>query len=174
MVGQCLTSFQHKLLLKELNKDGLSDDYQQRIEIMLLADAGRSQSQICEALGCAQETARYWMSMAKAGQAHKWRDRPIGRPKKVTDRYLQRLQELVRQSPKTFGYAFERWTGQWLSKHLAKELNIEISSCHVSRLLNQMNLSTRPATDKNISPKDSASAKLSIRDLSPYKNARNG
>ncbi|MBC6431701.1 helix-turn-helix domain-containing protein [Nostoc sp. HG1] len=56
--GLCLTPFQRRYLLKSLETD-LRTEYRRRIEIMLLFDAGESQTQICEALGCSQETARY-------------------------------------------------------------------------------------------------------------------
>lgn len=139
--GQYLTPFQRKLLKKSLQTD-LRPEYRRRIEIMLLADEGCSQAQICEALLCSQETARHWMVMVQTGQAHQWNDRPIGRPKTVNEQYLARLKELASSSPREYGYAFRRWTGQWLSKHLAKELGIEISACHINRLLKQMGLST--------------------------------
>ncbi|MCC5622932.1 helix-turn-helix domain-containing protein [Nostoc sp. CHAB 5715] len=141
--GLCLTPFQRRYLLKSLETD-LRPEYRRRIEIMLLYDAGESQAQICEALGCSQETARYWITIAQTGQAHKWSDRLMGRPKTVNEQYLARLKELVSHSPRLVGYAFERWTAEWLSKHLAKELEIKVSSCHINRLLKEMGLSTRP------------------------------
>lgn len=140
--GQCLTTSQREFLMQSLKTD-LRPEYCHRIEIMLLADEGHSQTQICQALGCAQETARYWISMAKAGQAHQWSDRTIGRPQKIDDRYRQRLKELANSSPREHGYAFQHWTGQWLAKQLARELEIEISGCHVNRLLKEMGLSSR-------------------------------
>lgn len=140
--GNCLTSFQRKLLLKTLQTD-LRLEYRRRIEIMLLADEGYSQTQICETVGCSYETARYWMTIAQAGQAHQWNDYPMGRPKAVDEQYCERLRELVHQDPRDCGYSFKRWTGQWLAKHLNTELEIQISACHVNRLLKQMGLSTR-------------------------------
>nr|WP_202896018.1 helix-turn-helix domain-containing protein [Iningainema tapete] len=148
---------------KNLETD-LRLEYRRRIEIMLQADAGYSQVQICEALLCAQETARYWIAMAQTGQAHKWDDRPMGRPKVVNDRYLTRLKELVTHSPREYGYPFQRWTAQWLSKHLEKELGIKLSSCHINRLLKSMGLSTRPkdnTTEKQISGKQDSSITIS-------------
>lgn len=138
-----LTAFQRKLLLKSLEAE-LRLEYRRRIEIMLLADAGQSQAQICKALECCQETARHWIAMAKTGMAHCWNDSPMGRPKTVNEQYLVRLQQLASHSPREYGYPFQRWTGQWLSKHLAKELGIKVTSSHVNRLLNEMGLSTRP------------------------------
>lgn len=145
--GQYLTPFQQKLLLKSLQID-LRPEYRRRIEIMLLADTGQSQAQICQALGCSHETARYWIAMAQAGQAHNWNGYPMGRPKAVNDEYLQRLKELVSHSPREYGYAFQRWTAQWLSKQLAKELGIEVSDRHINRLLKEMGLSTRPKREE--------------------------
>lgn len=137
-----LTSFQRKALLKNL-QTGLQPEYRRRIEIMLLADMGKSQTHICEMIGCSQEMARYWIGIAEAGMAHKWNERPIGRPKVVNNQYIERLKELVSHSPREYGYAFGYWTAQWLSKHLANELGIEISDRHINRLLKQMGLSTK-------------------------------
>ncbi|MBW4433352.1 MAG: helix-turn-helix domain-containing protein [Pelatocladus maniniholoensis HA4357-MV3] len=137
-----LTPFQRKLLLKHLQTD-LQPEYRRRLEIMLLADMGKSQAEICRILGCSQEMARYWIAMVQAGLAHQWNERPKGRPKTVNKQYLERLQELVTHSPREYGYAFTNWTAQWLSKHLAFELGIEISDRHINRLLKQKGLSTK-------------------------------
>ncbi|MCC5614777.1 helix-turn-helix domain-containing protein [Nostoc sp. CHAB 5836] len=87
--GLYLTSFQRKLLLKSLETD-LRPEYRRRIEIMLLADAGQSQTQICEALLCSQETARHWMTIAQTGQAHHWSDRPMVSLKVMNEQHLTR------------------------------------------------------------------------------------
>ena len=137
-----LTPFQRKVLLKNLQNNS-QPEYRRRIEIMLLADMGKSQTHICEMIGCSQEMARYWIGIAEAGMAHKWNQRPLGRPKIVNDEYIERLKELVNCSPREYGYAFGDWTAQWLSKHLAKELGIQISDRHINRLLKQMGLSTK-------------------------------
>lgn len=138
-----LTAFQRTLLLESMQAD-LRPEYRRRIEIMLLADMGHSQSQICTALGCSQEMARYWIAMAQAGQAHNWKDRPIGRPKTINAHYLERLKELVSHSPREYEYSFRCWTAEWLSKHLAKEFGIQVSDRHINRLLQKLGLSTRP------------------------------
>lgn len=140
--GQYLTSFQRQLLLKKLDTE-IGSVYRRRIEIMLLADAGKSQTQICTEVGCAQETARYWIAIAQTGLAHRWHEHPMGRPKAINEEYIERLRELVSYSPRDCGYAFSSWTAQWLSKHLAKEFGIEVSDRHINRLLKKMGLSTR-------------------------------
>jgi transposase len=68
---------------------------------------------------------------------------PIGRPKTIDDAYIQRLSELVQQSPKASGYAFDRWTAYWLREHLLREFGVAVTERHINRLLRQMGLSTR-------------------------------
>ncbi len=164
--GKCLTPFQRKLLLENLHKT-LPESYRQRIEIMLLADEGKTQTEICQNLGCCAATARHWMHIARTGMAHQWQDCPIGRPKAVNDEYLERLKELVSSTPRNYGYSFRRWTTNWLGKHLAKELGIEVSDRHIKRLLKQMGLSTLPkpsnAQEKSIA--QTQGAKILISDL---------
>jgi transposase len=161
-----LTSFQRKLLLGSLEKS-LPESYRQRIEIMLLADEGKTQTEICQILGCCPATARYWMHMARMGMAHLWQDCPIGRPKAISDQYLERLKELVSSSPRDHGYAFRRWTTNWLGKHLAKEFGIEVSDRHIKRLLKQMGLSTlpKPSNSEKSSTEQAQGSKILISDL---------
>lgn len=161
--GKFLTSFQRQLLRKNLQETDLPQSYRQRLEIMLLADDGKSQSEICQTLGCCPATARHWMHIARTGMAHQWHECPIGRPKAVDRAYLQRLQELVSNSPRDYGYVFRRWTANWLKKHLAKEFGVEISDRHLKRLLKQMGLSTIP---KPNNPAENAKgSKIEINDL---------
>ncbi|MFM2311225.1 MAG: hypothetical protein RLZZ04_501 [Cyanobacteriota bacterium] len=148
--GKYLTVFQRKLLQKSLQRK-LTDKESQRIQIMLLADEGENQVQICQQLGCCQATARHWITMAKTNQAHHWQSNPIGRPTLVDEEYLQRLKQLVTTSPqainvpnKDYQYPFKRWTAQKLSQHLQAELGIKVTPQHLNRLLKQMGLSTRP------------------------------
>jgi transposase len=146
-----LTSFQRQLLEKHLEIETISE-YRQRIEIMLLANEGKTQAKICRILSCSPLTARHWIFMAKSGQAHNWQSQPIGRPKVVTDDYLDRLKQLVATNPKDLGYPFSRWTGQWLSKHLSQEFDIGVSARHINRLLGEIEVVERNVDDRRQSP----------------------
>jgi Homeodomain-like domain len=84
---------------------------------------------------------------------------PIGRPKTVSDDYLNRLKELASQSPRHFGYPFERWTAQYLQRRLAQEFEVQVSDRHIHRLLKQMGLSTRHSVSSQRCPK------IAINDL---------
>lgn len=132
--GQCLTSSQRELLQQRL-KENLAKLYRTRIEIMLLADEGKSQAEICQLLGCTPATASRWIILARSGMSDRWQEYTPGRPKKIDREYLRRLKELVSRSPRDFGYPFQRWTGGWLAQHLAKEFGIKVTKHHINRLL---------------------------------------
>ena len=163
--GKYLTPFQRKLLEKNLETEDLRSEYRRRIKIMLLADSGLNRTEIREIVECSRETARYWSEQAKAGQVHKWQDCPRGRPKIANAECLALLEQLAKSSPREHGYPFRRWTGQWLSKHLNKELGIKLSSRHIHRLLKQMGLSTREKATAKI-PDIDAESRLTLRELS--------
>ncbi len=148
ITNRYLTEFQRQLLKKNL-KTEQAPEYRQRIEIMLMADEGKTQSQICRTLSCSQLTARHWIFVAKSGQAHNWQAQPIGRPKTVTSDYLERLKELISASPKDLGYPFSRWTGQWLERHLASEFNIVVSARHINRLIEKIETEVDSSQDLN-------------------------
>ena len=103
--------------------------------------------------------------MTKSGQAHNWKAQTIGRPKTVTSEYLERLKQLMGESPKDLGYPFARWTGQWLSKHLSQEFNIEVTARHVNRLIEEMNDRVRVVEAINQQPQVSKSRQIAIVDL---------
>lgn len=145
----------------------LDSIHRRRLEIMIRTHLGQSQSEICLALGCSKDTARHWMTIAKTKGLNNWYNQPIGRPKRVDETYIQRLRELVTSSPKEHGYAFDRWTAKWLSKHLARELGIEISDRHVNRLLKQMGLSTRQTSQSSSLSSVIKGQTIVIDDLDP-------
>ena len=139
-----------------------------RLEIAVRAHMGQSQAEICNALSCSRDTARYWMRIAQTNQASSWQEQSVGRPKIVNDEYLQRLKELVTHHPKDYGYSFQHWTARWLSRHLAQELDIKISDRHVNRLLKQMGLSTRKQQKPQQKPESTNDkSKIAIEDLNP-------
>lgn len=147
---------------------GQESVYRRRLEIVVRTHLGQSQAEICSALGCSKDTARHWMTMAKNEGLSSWYEQPLGRPRRVDERYKQRLSELVTSSPKDHGYSFSRWTAKWLSKHLDRELGIEISDRHVNRLLKEMGLSTRQSGhSQSLAQPVIKGQTITIQDLDP-------
>lgn len=137
-----LTPFQRQMLEENLQQD-LSKSFRQRLEIIMLADLGKTQAEICQTVGCCNSTASRWIHFTKAGLAHKYLECPVGRPKVVNDEYIELLHELLQHSPKDYGYSFKTWTVNWLSKHIAKEIGIKVSESHLKRVMSELGLSTR-------------------------------
>jgi transposase len=140
--SQYLTVSQRQFLQESL-AEKLSPEYRQRIDIMLLADVGHTQIQICRIVGCSPLTARHWMMMLKTNQSHLWQEQPIGRPKTVNDQYLRRLIEVAHTPPQQLGYEFPHWTGECLRKHMESELGISVSARHINRLLKEASCETK-------------------------------
>ncbi|MFN5874507.1 MAG: transposase, partial [Aphanizomenon sp.] len=165
-LGNFLTDSQREMLLESLQED-CPESQRQRIQIMLLADEGITQAEICQILGCCPATARHWIHIARQGMVHQWQDCPIGRPKLVSNEYLQRLKELFYSNPRGYGYGSQHWTLNWLQKHLCEEFGFKVSDRHFKRLLKQMGLSTRRKSSHNgqNSPKSAAEPKIAIADL---------
>lgn len=95
---------------------------------------------------------------------------PIGRPKVITEEYMDTLKQLVEHGPQVYGYPFKRWTAAWLGCHLVKEFGIEVSDRHINRLLQQMGLSTRKtraAATPEQSDEPHRSPQILIQDLNP-------
>jgi transposase len=165
-LGNFLTDSQREMLLESLQED-CPESQRQRIQIMLLADEGITQAEICQILGCCPATARHWIHIARQGMVHQWQDCPIGRPKLVSNEYLQRLKELFYSNPRGYGYGSQHWTLNCLQKHLCEEFGFKVSDRHFKRLLKQMGLSTRRKSSHNGQnrPKSAAEPKIAIADL---------
>ena len=97
--GKYLPHSQRKLLEENLKRKDLSNKKRQRLTIILLADEGKTQAEICQATGCSQATARYWISRARNGSAEHWNSN-FGRPAKITPDFKKDLKQLISQNPK--------------------------------------------------------------------------
>jgi transposase len=159
--GIYLTSFQRKMLAENLQQE-VPNSYRQRLEIVLLTDRGKTPAEIRRILGCSAATASRWMQLTKAGLAHQYLDCPVGRPKLITDEYIEFLRELLQHSPQDYGYPFKTWTVGWLGKHIAKEKGIEVSHSHLKRVMRELGLSTKSRAQQ---PPRQSRANISIADL---------
>jgi transposase len=164
-IGLYLTNFQRKQLEKNLQDLNLTKRDFNRIQIMLLADEGKSQAEICRIIGCAAATARQWIHFAESGKAQRWKEKSVGHPRTITDEYLERLQELVAIDPHDVGEHFDRWTGFSLSRRLYREFGIKVTQHHVNRLLKRYGLSH---SQLSIDPQaiDRDNSKLSNNEIS--------
>jgi transposase len=137
-LGKYLSPSQRQDLSEILRSGTLLEIDRKRIQIILLADEGKSQAEICKLLDCTAATASKWILIAESGAIDRWQKYRRGRPPKVDQPYLDRLKELISKSPRDFGYSFNRWSGVWLARHLEKEFGIELTPTHINRLRKQL------------------------------------
>ena len=76
-----------------------------------------------------------------------------------------RLKQLMSASPRDLGYPFSRWTGQWLSKHLAQEFNIDVTARHINRLIEEMSSEIAAAKTAEQQQQGRKPRQISIADL---------
>ncbi|NES93443.1 IS630 family transposase [Okeania sp. SIO2B9] len=134
-VSNFLTKEQKKSMRKAMREDECPH-FREHILIILLANDGKTQSQIAEFVGCSLRTVSYWFNHGDPDNLESFRDgRGQGNNQKSTPGYINLLIEIVEKDPTKFGYEFGRWTAQRLSEHLAKETGIALSSSQVKRLL---------------------------------------
>jgi transposase len=75
---------------------------------------------------------RVWREQGIEGLANKPK---TGRPSKATERYCQKLEEMLEKEPSEFGYRFAIWTSDRLRAHLEKETGILLSESRFRALL---------------------------------------
>ena len=141
-VSNFLTKEQKKAMRKAMREDECPH-FREHILIMLLANDGKTQSQIADFIGCSLRTVSHWFTHGDPENLESFRDgRGQGNNQKATPDYIDLLIEIVEKEPTELGYEFGRWTAQRLSEHLAKETGITLSSGQVKRLLKKKTIDT--------------------------------
>lgn len=111
-------------------------EVRQRYRIVLDLDRGMTPTEIHGALGCARSSVyRVGERFLRDGEFGLRNRRKEVAPYKVTEEYVERLEELVYQSPKDFGWQRSTWTRELLAAQLNSETGINLHPSHVGRLL---------------------------------------
>ncbi len=107
-----------------------------RLRIILDLDEGFSPTQVSRRLGAARSTVyRAARCFAEEGENGLRDRRPEVTPWKVTEAYMERLEELIYVDPQTLGWRRSTWTSELLAEQLAQDTGIRLHRTHVNRLL---------------------------------------
>lgn len=113
----------------------------QRYRIILLLDSNLSPTEINQHIGAARSTVYRVAKRFMEGGENALRNRRAEvPPNKVTDEYVQRLEELIYMSPQDLGWHRTTWTREALAKQLATETGIKLHETHVGRLLHGLGI----------------------------------
>lgn len=113
----------------------------QRLRIVLMLDEKQTPTQIHKSTGAARSTvyrvAGHFEAEGEGGLRNR---RPEVLPSKVTEDYVQRLEELVYKNPQDLGWRRTNWTCEALAQQLARDTGTELHQSHINRLLGEMGM----------------------------------
>jgi transposase len=118
--------------------------YDHRLHGVLLVAEGFSCREVSKLLGDAPRTVEYWV--------HRFEDRGLeglqegersGRPPQLTGPHLQRVNLILRGSPREVGIQANLWDGPTLRQWLKSELKMELSVRSCQRLFRRLEFRLR-------------------------------
>ena len=104
--------------------------------IAMLKQGKLSQSEIARRLRVSRQTvSRWWAEFAQGGRDALKRAGRAGRKPELGAANLERLQELLLQSPEALGYATPLWTCARVADLIRREFNVTYHPGHVWKVL---------------------------------------
>lgn len=116
-------------------------EQRQRYRVVLLLGEGHSPTEVHRRTGAARSTIyRIQKRFLEEGE-NGLRDRRVEAPPiKLTEEYVQRLEEIIYKSPDEFGWNRTTWTTEALAIQLAEDTGITLHRSYVHRLLRQLGM----------------------------------
>jgi transposase len=118
--------------------------YDHRLHAVLLVAQGMTCPEAAKFLGDSPRTVQYWIRRFEedgfAGLADA--DRP-GRPRKLSARHIDLINQALRKSPRDVGFSTNIWDGKTLSAFIKKEFGIDLGVRQSQRLFRQLGFRLR-------------------------------
>lgn len=125
-----------KKQLEKLRRKTRDKALAQRCHIILLDHAGKSRPQIAEAAGCSlswvKRVIRRFADLGIAGLLDRREDNG---ERKLDERYLAQLHQIVSESPRDYGHRRPTWTRELLVKVMFKLTGVQVHVGTMSRAL---------------------------------------
>ena len=115
--------------LKKVVQHNKNKNHARRANALLLVFSGRSISEIARLLLSTRKSIRDWCRLYRQfGESGLVPETQGRHAETVTEELCAKLLELVRDEPKTYGYARTRWTSEMLAERLREQMKIGIHS----------------------------------------------
>lgn len=141
-----LANEMRKVLEKVVNRHSTPQQVAERAKIILLADAGKNNSQISRELSISIDMARLWrgrwssfepIPLSELSVLERLEDAPRpGKPSRISAEQICKIVALACEAPERSGRPISQWTGKELADELmSREIVQTISPRHAQRLL---------------------------------------
>jgi len=118
--------------------------YDHRLHGVLLVAQGMTCPKVAQVLGDSPRTVVNWVRRFETeGLAGLSEGERSGRPGRLNERHLARVETALRASPSKFGLPTEMWDGPTLSAFLQRELDVTLKVRQCQRLFRQMGFRLR-------------------------------
>jgi transposase len=118
--------------------------YDHRLHGVLLVAQGLTSPQVGELLGDSARTVVNWVQRFESrGLAGLSDGERSGRPSRLSEDHLTRVQAALRDSPSKFDLATQMWDGPTLSEFLRRELGVNLKVRQCQRLFRQLGFRLR-------------------------------
>lgn len=88
---------------------------------------GVAMKEVCNVLGVTRESVRLWKEqLRKEGLEGLLKEKKVGKRSKLNEMKKNELREIVRLSPKRYGYKTKKWTGLLVQDIVSKKWNFNI------------------------------------------------
>jgi transposase len=149
--------------------------YDHRLHAVLLVAQGQSCREVARLLGDAAHSVVNWVHRFEAhGFSGLVEGAKAGRPSRLNAQQLKRVNQVLRDSPRSAGMDAGLWDGKTLSAWLEKELGVELKTRQCQRLFRQLDFRLRKPAPM-IAPNDPTKlADLTKRKAAHKKTPRSG
>ena len=139
MSGLVLTQRQRERLQRQL-KEAKDSRVVRRTMAILEYDQGMPITHIATALGVDRRSIHRWLAayLENHDPMVLWDEQRSGRPRRWTEEYAKRLDELMQSSPESLGYYAVNWTVPLLQEQLERETGQWFSDETIRRGLRQL------------------------------------
>ncbi len=127
--------------LKKIVQFNKNANYRRRCKAILLLQSGHTISNAAGILCASRNSIRKWLGLYdEYGEAGLIPEQQGRTPYTVNDKICNRLLELIQKEPKDLGWFASRWSSELLARQINEELEKEIHSSTIRRLLPKLGI----------------------------------
>ena len=122
---------------------------QRRMQAARLLEQGHSEAEVARRLGVHRQSVNRWAKvLGAAGESGLHRAARAGRPPKLSEADVARLEQCLKQGPEQYGYLTGLWTLARVRKLIEQQYAVRYNPSQVWRILRELNWSCQRPTGR--------------------------